>query len=229
MAQSHAAPTDTRFVIDAQKAHDPGAGTAASEDRTLLDASRWAIWQTLARGLAHSLANASQLLMLDPPPPAILAEAHARVTRAHALLVAAGRPAETDACFLPSVLADFDALQQLQVGLPATALVMDVDDPLPVAAIAEADVLHVLLLIATRLKEARGDGGFEILVRARADGDVVRVELAPAGSREAPDDGGPRVARAPLLEAAAILVTRAGGRLREADRGWELVLPVWRR
>jgi hypothetical protein len=216
-------------VIDAHQAHDPGAGTAAPEVTTLLDASRWAVWQTLARGLAHSLANASQLLMLDPPPPTVLAEARARVTRAHALLSAAGRTAGSEASFLPSVLADFDALQQLQVGLPGTTLVMDVADPLPMTAIPEADLLHVLLLIATRLKEARAHKGFEIRLRVRVAEAAVHVELSPAEACDPPTGPAARVARAPLLEAAAVLVTRSGGRIGEAGTGWELVLPAWRR
>jgi hypothetical protein len=229
VAEFRASATDTGFVIDAQKAHDPGAGTAALQDTTLLDASRWAVWQSLARGLAHSLANASQLLMLEHPSPTVIAEARARVSRAHALLTTAGRPAESKASFLPSVLADFDALQQLQAGLPGASLVMDVEGPLPMTAIPEADVLHVLLLIGTRLKEARSGKGLEILVRVRAVGGEVRVELAPVDPPGTRTEPGPGAARAPLLEASAVLVTRAGGSLREADSGWELALPVYRR
>jgi hypothetical protein len=236
--------TDTACVIDSRGSRTTGAATAAMEDDTLLDASRWALWQTLARGLAHSLGNAAQLLTLEPPPGAVLAEARARVSRANALLALAGRPAEPAPAFLPAVLADFDALQRLQIGLPAAALELDVQDPLPPAAIAEADALHVLLLLVTRLKEASVSDTLGLRVRVRADAGFVRVKLSPGdlGDPIAPvAPMAPGVAAVPelppgsrragasrpgLLEASAALLARSGGGLRESGAGWELGLPV---
>lgn len=220
-AQSRPVPTDTRPVIGAKNAPE-----APPEDATLLDASRWAVWQTLARGFAHSLANASQILMLDPPPPALLAEARARLTRAHAVVTATGRPGAS-ASFLPSVLADFAALQQLQADLPAATLTADVQDPLPMAAMPEGDVLHALLLVGTRLKEACGSDRLELIVRARAEGRTLRVTMEAVAPRTSCAETRVRLARTPLLEATAALVSRGGGWLRESGSGWELGLPVW--
>ncbi len=214
-------------MTPAQNAPDRPATTTSRpphDDDHLLDASRWLVWQSLARGFAHALANASQLLMLDPPPPAILAEARARVTRAHALVTASGRPGRATS-FLPELLADFDALQQLQADLPPAALAMDVDDPLPVTAVPEGDVLHVLLLIGTRLKESREGTTLAIRVCVRAGETSVRVTLEP-GDPPGTAPGAVRTARAPLLEAAGALLARSGGRLSESDAGWELDLPI---
>lgn len=213
-------------MTPAQNAPDLAPAAAACDDSTLLDASRWAVWQTLARGFAHSLANASQLLMLDPPPPPLLDEVRARITRAHALLAATGRGG-TAAAFLPAVLADFDALQQLQTGLPAAGIATDVEDPLPMSAMSEADVLHVLLLVGTRLKESCGADRLEIAVSARAARGTLRVTMESVAALPAAA-GDVRVARAPLLEAAAALLAGAGGWLRESDAGWEIGLPVLR-
>ena len=199
------------------------AGAPLAGDERLLDAARWALWQTLARGIAHALANAAQLLTLDPPPAALLAQARARVSRAHALVALAVRPADGPASFLPAVLADFDALQQLQAGLPAAAVETDVEDPLPMTAIPEADLLHALLLVTTRLKEA-SEAALALQVRAVRDGAHVRVDLTAAAA--GPADAPSATPNPLLLEAAAVLLARAGGALAESDRGWELRLPV---
>lgn len=198
------------------------AATSTADDR-LVDAARWALWLTLARGIAHALANAAQLLTLDPPPPALLAQARARVSRAHGLIAQVVHPATDDASFLPAVLADFDALQQLQAGLPAAAVETDVADPLPMTAVPEADLLHALLLVTTRLKEA-AEGPVTLHVRAVRDGAAVRVDLTADAA--GPADAAPGAPSPLLLEAAAALLARAGGALAESDRGWELRLPV---
>lgn len=201
----------------------PTPASAPAADDRLVDAARWALWLTLARGVAHALANAAQLLTLDPPPPALLAEARARVSRAHGLIAQVVRPSADAVSFLPAVLADFDALQQLQAGLPAAAVEMDVADPLPMTAVPEADLLHALLLVTTRLKEA-AEGAVTLRVRAVREGAAVRVDLTAEGT--GPADTAPAPPSPLLLEAAAALLARAGGALAESDRGWELRLPV---
>ncbi|MCC6649866.1 MAG: hypothetical protein IT348_01810, partial [Candidatus Eisenbacteria bacterium] len=46
---------------------------------TLIAADRWRLWSTLVRGLGHQLANASQMLTLEPVPHGALEEARERV------------------------------------------------------------------------------------------------------------------------------------------------------
>jgi two-component system CitB family sensor kinase len=220
----------------------PTPPAVLSED-ALIAADRWTLWRTVARGLAHSLANASQMLALENPSALARDEARERTNRAVQALGVYGRPAAHPApTLLPDVLADLEALQSLQSGFPATVLTTAIDDSLPALAIGATELLHVLLALVTNAKEAAGESRAAIRITAQTHEGTAVLRVA---------DGGPGLplemraqafvagacARAGHLglglPVAALLLARAGGTLTlgAPASGAEVVLhlPVWTR
>lgn len=211
------------------------------EDDALVAASRWTLWRSLARGLAHSLANASQMLALEDPGPLARDEARERITQAAAVLAQFGRPQPAPAR-IEDVLTDLDGLQSLQSGCPSTVLPMDVPAALPACAIPHGDLLFALLALVTNAKEACEPERATLRLR---------VEALPDGLRLVLEDEGPGFADAARahaftpfaapraghlgagLASARLLLRRHGGDvavLRPArGAAVEVRVPAWRR
>jgi len=219
---------------------DPGlaseAPPATIEDACIA-ASRWVVWRTIARGLAHGLANAAQMLALDPTPPRAREEAIERVALATARLAEAAHPGRPAPTLVPELLADVQAMQRLQSGFPSTELRIAVEGPLPPVDLPASDLAHALMVLVTRAKCAAGDEQARIQVRARASADGVEITIADEGRPIPPearerafdplaDPSGPTAG----LAAARMLVRRAGGELRrDPPARFTLHAPAWRR
>jgi signal transduction histidine kinase len=157
----------------------------------LVAADRWSLWRTLARGIAHHLANAAQMLSLDPTPPVARAEAAERVTLAFGRLrEVTGEPDDAPVP-VADALADLQELQRLQAGYPSTDLAIDAAPGMPAVGMPAADLRHALLALVTNAKEAAVGRRASIRVSAHAaGGDVVIVVEddgpgVPAGRRHA--------------------------------------------
>ena len=222
----------------------PGAGppapapAASAHADALVAADRWSLWRSIARGLGHGLANASQMLSLDPIPARAREEAVERVNVAIARLAETHRPVPAGPVVVADALADLQAVQRLQSGFASTELALDIAAGLPAVAMPAGDLAHVLLSLVTNAKQAAADAPARVTVRARADGDGVAIEV---------EDGGPGLAdperafdlftgsdatRLGLgLHVARGLCRRAGGELSLGDRPacLRLRLPAWRR
>ncbi len=217
------------------------AAADARQAAAWLAADRWSLWRTLTRGLAHHLANAAQMLALDPPPARACAEASERVATAGARLSEVHAATESAPTLLPPVLEDLQALQRLQAGFRSTELVLDVAPDLPAVTMPAAELRHVLLALVTNAKQAAGNerATIRVTVSGGTDGAECVVE-----------DGGPGLP--PALAATAFepyvttrtddalglgltvareLARRAGGDLvvEPGTSRFRLALPAWRR
>ncbi len=221
---------------------DPAAGAATPErlaEDALVAADRWSLWRTLARGLGHQLANASQMLALDPLPPGAREETRERLLTAIERLADAHRPATAPPTAIADVIADVAAAQSLQSAYRSTELVLDVARGLPAVAMGGSDLAHVLLALVTNAKQAAGDARASIRVSARpvTDGVAIDVEddgpgfaaeaLAHAGEAFATSSPGERLGLG--LHVATRLAARCGGTLEVTGRPARvrLVLPAW--
>lgn len=200
-------------------------------------ADRAALWRTLARGLSHDLANASQMLSLDAPSEAALSEARERLERCAHLLAAMGRSDEAvpPPCLAGEVVAAVDQAQRVQTGHPGVRFEIRMEPSLPALAIAPRDLEHALLGLVTNAKQSgarhvllqvHGEAG-GVAFRVQDDGPGVTAEVAERlfqpgfTTRGAPHLGfGLAVARA--------LVERWGGALapQNSERGACFVVHV---
>ena len=220
-------PTDLR---------PPAAADPAAD--ALVAADRWSLWRTVARGLAHQLGNASQMLALDPPPPLARAEAAAHVATAHARLAESHRDDAPAPTLVPEALADLQTLQRLQAGLPSTELAIDAPAGLPAVQMRAADLRHALLALVTNAKQAVPGERARIRVRALAVSGGVEIAVEDDGPG-LPGSLGERVfepfvtTRAGALglglTVARALAGRAGGTLVAGPGASRLVLrlPAW--
>jgi C4-dicarboxylate-specific signal transduction histidine kinase len=145
-------------------------------------ADRWVLWRTLSRGLAHHLANAAQMLAIDPPPPRARAEAVERIGLAQARLAELHRDGATGPTLVPDALEDVQALQRLQAGFPSTELQLEYAPELPAVSMAAEDLRHVLLALVTNAKHAATGERASIRVSARTVEEGVEIVV---------EDGGP--------------------------------------
>ena len=222
---------------------DPGLDReslpVAIED-ALIAASRWDLWRTFARGLAHGLANAAQMLALDPAPPLARAEALERIGIALARLSQLNRAGESGPTLVPELLADVQSLQRLQAGFRSTELAITIDGALPPVSMPAADLAHVLMLLVTRARIAAGESQAHVRLQARAVPDGVAIEIEDDGpplsaaDRERafePGVAGTNAGEgAGALAAARMLARRHGGELSlRAPARFSLRAPAWRR
>ena len=204
-------------------------------------ADRWSLWRTLTRGLAHHLANAAQMLAIDPPPRRARDEAVERIGLAHERLAEVHRENAPGPTLVPEVLADVQALQRLQAGFPSVELKLEAAPGLPAVRMPAEDLRHILLALVTNAKQAAAGDRANLRVAARSVGDDVEVVI---------EDGGPGLPADMLerafepfvttrgsgalgigLTVARALARHAGGTL-DAEAGasrFRLRLPAWRR
>ena len=233
---------DTRPVTAPDPRTAPATDASASPDaeHALVGAERWMLWRTLSRGLAHGLANAAQMLALDPIPPAARAEALERIHVAIARLAEVHRPAHAGPVVPADALDELQAVQRLQVAFPSTELRLDVAAGLPALGIPADDLAHVLLVLVTQAKQAAGDARAAIEVRAHAHADGVAIEVADGRLFRAdlerertfdPFAGGDPSRPGPGLHVARVLCRHAGGDLAfvVGRSSLRLELPPWRR
>lgn len=207
----------------------------------LVAANRWSLWLTLTRGLAHHLANAAQMLAIDPPPSRARAEAAERIGLAQERLAEVHREDAPGPTLVPEVLKDVQALQRLQAGFPSVELELETASGLPAVGIPAADLRHVLLALVTNAKQAAAGERAAIRLTARPLEHGIELVFEdsgpglPAGMHEQAFE--PFVttrAHGALglgLTAARTLARHAGGTL-VAEPGTSrlrLILPEWRR
>lgn len=166
-----------------------------THEAALLAASRWSLWRTLARGLAHSLANASQMLALDPGPAGAREEARERIERATARLAATHGSPTREPVVPAEVFAELDACQSLQISWPSTPIEWAIASPLPAVACHSGDLLHALLAVVTNAKEAAA-GRARIRLSVHEVGAHVEIRCEDEGP------GIPEAARASAFEPA---------------------------
>ena len=198
------------------------AVTAATADdaSTIIAADRWRLWSTLVRGLCHQLANASQMLTLEPVPRGALEEARERIAQGMLVMSAFRSPGGPSPTLLPAVLEDLDRLQRLQMDYPSTPLPVKITPALPALDAPAEDLAHLLLGMVTLLKHGAGDRRAELAVTASAcdeGGEIVMTE------RMSPLEPVP----SPALLALATLLH---ARLERAPGGasLRLWLPAWK-
>jgi C4-dicarboxylate-specific signal transduction histidine kinase len=228
-------------VTPSRPAEAPRTPTTGSQAAAFVAADRWSLWRTLTRGLAHHLANAAQMLAIDPAPPRALSEAAERVTLAQARLSDVHRVDAPGPVLVPDVLEDVQALQRLQSGFPSVELAITTDGNLPPVGMTAADLRHVLLALVTNAKQAATGERAAIRLCARALEDGVEIAVEDGGPGLAPglgerafepfvttrDDGALGLG----LAVARVLAERNGGALTMADGMpcFRLRLPAWRR
>ena len=153
---------------------------------TALLADRAALWRTVARGLSHELANASQMLTLDPPGGAAITEARDRVTRSAHVLAAFGRNEATTPppCLASDVVVAVDQLQALQTGFPGISFELALERSLPALAVSSTDLEHVLLSLVTNAKQS---GARRIALRVHAESGGVALRVVDDGAGVPPE------------------------------------------
>lgn len=174
---------DTPGVIPspAQPAPVPTAKALDRPTAALVAANRWSLWRTLTRGLVHHLANAAQMLAIDPPPAAARDEAAERVGMVQATLSEVHREHAAGPTLVPEVLEDVQTMQRLQSGFPSVELELETAPGLPAVGMAAADLCHVLLALVTNAKHAAGGERAMIRVTTRAAGDDLTLTVEDAG------------------------------------------------
>jgi C4-dicarboxylate-specific signal transduction histidine kinase len=207
----------------------------------LVAADRWSLWRTFTRGLVHHLANAAQMLAIDPPPPGARAEASERIGLVQDTLADAHRESAPGPTLVPDVLRDVQAMQRLQSGFPSTELQIGTAPGVPAVGMTAADLRHVLLALVTNAKHAAAGERALIRISTRAVADDLELTV---------EDGGPGLppglherAFEPFvttradgalglgLTVARALAQRAGGVLdhEPGTSRFRLRLPAWRR
>ena len=216
----------------------------AARDRSLdalVAADRWSVWRTLTRGLAHHLANAAQMLALDPAPAIALTEAVERVSLAQLRLSGIHRDDTPGPASVPEVLEDVQAMQRLQVEFPSVEIALVAEPGLHAVGMPAADLRHVLLSLVTNAKQAARGGRATIGIEARGMKDGVEIGIRDGGPGLPPamherafepfvttrDDGALGLG----LYVARALAQRAGGTLDldPGSRGFRLRVPAWQR
>lgn len=136
---------------------------------------------TFLRGLAHELANAVQMLSLEPPPASALAATRERLTTAMEVLAALAAPEESQAgpTLLPDALREVALWHRLQSGLPDTRLELEAATSLPAVAAGHAHVRDALLVLLTAAKQG---GATTASLKVAQVGERVRCELAHDGT-----------------------------------------------
>ena len=204
-------------------------------------ADRWSLWRTLSRGLAHHLANAAQMLAIDPPPRQARTEAMERISLAQARLADVHRANTPGPTLVPDALKDVQALQRLQAGFPSVELSLEHAPDLPVVGMAAEDLRHVLLALVTNAKQAAAGerAAIRFVARTVEDGVEIVVEDGgpglPADMRErafepfVPTRGDGALGLG--LTVARALARHAGGELdvESCPSRFRLRLPAWRR
>lgn len=154
----------------------------ATADRALAAIHLAWLDRSLLRGLAHELANVTQMLALDPAPPGAVAAARLRLERVMAVMSALGRAPGSGSG--PSVIGDaleeLEAWQALQTGLPAASLQVITPAALPALAASHADVRTALLTLVSAARVA-GGGELTLTLTVAAAPDRVRCTLAHRG------------------------------------------------
>jgi nitrogen-specific signal transduction histidine kinase len=218
----------------------PAAGPALPDD-VLVAADRWSLWRTTARGLGHGLANAAQMLGLDPLPAHAREEVLERVNAAIAHVGSAHRPPAAGPTVVDDVLAEVQTAQRLQAAFRSTELLLDIAPGLPAVSISAPDLAHVLLALVTNAKQAAGDERATIHVRARRTDAGVEIEIEDGGAGLPHDVRAhafePFVTSAPGvrlglgLHVARLLARRAGGDVHACDERarFRVTLPAWTR
>lgn len=199
----------------------PAAPDAAAGRAALVAADRWRLWSSLVRGLSHQMANASQMLALDPVPAGALAEARERIAQAMAVLGALRDSGSAGPTLLPSVIEELERAQRLQMEFPAAPFPVSLDPALPAVAGASEDLFHLLLGMVTLLKSAEPGRRTDLALVARRHPSGAEVLLEDRGGPPAPRPG----------DALLALAAAVRGELRIAPGGaaLQLVLPAWKR
>ncbi len=147
---------------------------------TALLADRAALWRTIARGVSHELANASQMLSLDPPTSTALGEARDRVTRSARLLATLGRSDQPTPP--PSLVGDvvvaLDLAQSMQTGFSGVSFEVALEPSLPALAMSSGDLEHVLLSLVTNAKQC---GARRVAVRVHCESRGVAFRVMDDG------------------------------------------------
>lgn len=198
----------------------PRHADTPSAAATLVAADRWKLWSTLVRGLGHQLANASQMLTLEPVPHGALEEARERVGHAIEMLGAFRPAGSTGPVLLPAVIDSLDRLQRLQMEYPATPLAVTLDPGLPAIEGTPDDLTHLILGMITLLKHAARDRRADLSLSATALDDGAIVVVREGGGAAPPPPG----------EALTALAESLNGRLEAHGPGaaLRLHLPAWR-
>lgn len=174
---------DTPGVIPSPAQPAPVASAKALDRPTaaLVAADRWSLWRTLTRGLVHHLANAAQMLAIDPPPASARAESAERIGLVQAALSDVHREHAPGPTLVPEVLQDVQAMQRLQSGFPSVELEIETAPGLPAVGMAAADLRHVLLALVTNAKHAAAGERAAIRLTTRPAGDGIALSVEDAG------------------------------------------------
>jgi len=161
--------------------------------------------QSLLRGVAHELANITQMLALEPAPPEAIATAQQRLGTVLDVVSALAQPlaANSGPCVASDVLQEVSAWHTLQSGLPVATLVLDVAAPLPALSAAHAQVRMALL---TMIAAAKRGGARTLALRVAPRASSVCCELTHDGATPPDDD-----ARALLRTCGASVQSLAAG------------------
>ncbi|MCC6649638.1 MAG: hypothetical protein IT348_00655 [Candidatus Eisenbacteria bacterium] len=189
------------------------------DEATLIAADRWRLWCSLTRGLGHQLANASQMLTLEPVPATALGEARERMAYAIESLGAFRGADASGPQLLPAVLRSLDRLQRMQMEFPATPMPVALGPNLPAIAGAPEDLAHLLLGMVTLLKEAVHGQRADLALTATPMEGGVEIVLVERRAPACPLPG----------RALELLARRMGARLEAGgtEATLRLQLPGW--